>query len=129
MNRRELLAILPSLSALPFLSSKIEKDEKKGQIIMHEVQPIEVVKEIPKDLGVYLQPHRIKVALLLDNQIVAYATEHGVESDHEVYDMRLEMLDSVMVRRPRLQVRASFDDEKVMEVMRAFVQSKYGRGR
>ncbi len=115
MNRRDLLAILPSLGALPFLGKEIIREDKK--IIILEPKEIKVVQDIPDDF--VFHQDRLKFLMVYDDQVIASASpfEMGM-SDGMLEGMETTLWNDMhYIRPPKLEVRATFSHDKVIKAV------------
>lgn len=114
MNRRELLAILPSLSSLPFIGKAVEKEQNR--IIIHEPKPIEVVQSIPED-NFHWDRNKLKFLVSYNGNVIGTA---GVNWCSESGDDGVIMDSVIEVRRMRpasTKVTVLFEDEAISRMV------------
>lgn len=116
MKRLEFISIIPSLGALPFLSKEIVKEDNK--IILLEPKQIEILKEIP---DCYIEPDEIQILMVHKGNVIGSASSRTIGiSNGWMESMSLSML---MRRPPRLEIKATFDHDKVVEAFLTYQNS------
>lgn len=112
MNRKEFLAIIPALGSLPFIGKQIIKEEKK--IIIEEPKEIEIVHDIPP---CSIEPSKLTFLMCYDGKVIGSATQTEVGMSEGWMDGYSLDIPSDRHIRPRLEVRASFNQEEVIKAM------------
>jgi len=109
MKRGEFLAIIPSLGALPFMGKEIIKEDRR--IIIEQPKQIEVVQEIPT-LDEY-DKSKFQLLAVYDGKVIGSANmrEIGMSGGH--IESAEYSMSSVVVNRPRLDIKCSFNDEQI----------------
>lgn len=127
MKRSEFLASIPALASIPFIGEDIIRDGSK--IILLDPKPIETVREIPwtchdhpyisegkiGQCGVDPNVDRVQFLMMVDGHIVGSASMNHIGVGEGYIDDVSIGMDSYRYSRPRLEVRATFDHDKVME--------------
>jgi hypothetical protein len=115
MKRSEFLSIIPALGALPFMSKEVIRE--KDRIIIPEPKQIEIVQEMPAYID---SDKQFEFLLVCDGQVVGSANPYEIGiSDGVVNDMSCSMYSSIRMA-PTLEVRATFNHEKVVKAFMNF---------
>lgn len=101
MNRKDFLALIPSLGALPFISKHIEKTA--GGIFIET--PIPIVEPIKQSSGLGDNP-KIQIAIIVDDILYAVADHYNVAFDN-IYNEGSTSMDTYLIRES-LKVEATF---------------------
>lgn len=120
MDRRNFLAVIPSLGALPFLGKDIVKE--KNRIIIEEPKQIEVVQEMPR-VSDY-QQDKFQILICYDGKVVGTANRTNIGIASGVISNAELSLYSHRHRQPRLTIEMQFDhDEMCTQIYRAMRES------
>ncbi len=123
MNRKDFLASIPALSAIPFVTRELITEHNK--IILIEPQPIEIVEEVPDHM--VIDPGQLTVALMYNGVIFAEALQHEYSRQEGIYEFE-NFSYPVMHREPELTIRATFrSSAKLMDALHATMIKKYRR--
>jgi hypothetical protein len=109
MNRKDFFASIPLLSAIPFISAGIEREQNK--IILLDPKPIEIIKDVKQVKNFHYSDFELH--LVWNNCTVGVGYPHHTSFSCEPFYH--ENFGIQMHTRTRLQASAQFDYEKVMQ--------------
>lgn len=81
MNRSDFLAMIPALSAIPFIGKNIVKTD--GGIFIEKPVPIKTYNHIPTDFNI----HKLEVRIFANNQQVGTASIDAINVTNEQIDV------------------------------------------
>lgn len=111
MNRKDFLSSIPMLSAIPFLSTRVERESNK--IILLDPKPI----EIPKNNW----PRDFKMQILWNDCVVGTnSTEWSISND-SIYE---EGIGYHRYHRTVFEARARFDYDEMMKNVDKIINGK-----
>lgn len=122
MNRKDFLASIPMLSAIPLIGTGFIQTKK--EIIIQNPKPIEIVKDIDAVMNNhYIDPAKVSLAIMYDGMIVSQ-TNSFETNEHNAY---IEDFQITYLHKTELILTARFVDggEKLMDAFSTLIQQKY----
>lgn len=109
INRRDFMALIPSLGALPFIGKEIIKEDKR--IIIEEPKIIESTNSIP-DVSAF-DNSKLTVLLCYDGKVIGSANRSEVGISSGIIEEAQYSLHSSIYLNPRLELKCSFDNDQI----------------